>query len=305
MKKLAGKPPIFRIARNTAGALILLFLALSIFRHFSAAFDAALSISPTALLFSALCSLLAYVISANAWVKLAESEKISSSWLHHAHIWMLSRLGRYIPGKIFPIIIRVGGYTEGNRIKAATATLNEQLVTLACSTAFLALTAFSGVLKTEVNTVLLAFSAFGVLAALGISPLILRRTFNYVAAHRPGIGEYNPPPNKTLLASAFFTLAAMLLHGASLLALVSEFETFTVSDLFPITAYYYAAGIIGMLAFVAPGGLGVREGALAFFLQSVLPPPVAIACSVMIRCVSLSAELIFSGFLYVANHETT
>lgn len=57
-------------------------------------------------------------------------------------------------------------------------------------------------------------------------------------------------------------------------------------------ATYNLAGIAGMLAIVAPSGLGVREGVVVALLSGVVSPPVALAAALLARLAGVIADLL-------------
>ena len=70
----------------------------------------------------------------------------------------------------------------------------------------------------------------------------------------------------------------------------------------PLSLLPVLAGIVnvsatvGFLVLIAPSGLGVREGVLAFLLSLYLPAPVAVTISLASRVWLTLAELMGLGF---------
>jgi hypothetical protein len=58
---------------------------------------------------------------------------------------------------------------------------------------------------------------------------------------------------------------------------------------------------VGIVAFIAPAGLGVREGVLAGFLAPVVGGPVAASLAILMRVVVVVADLIFIGMVEAAS----
>ena len=110
-------------------------------------------------------------------------------------------------------------------------------------------------------------------------------------------------PDLGLRAAALFTggylLTDMILGGAFVLVVMS------VSDIgmndFPLlVGGYNLAAVVGILAFIAPAGLGVREGVLAGFLAPVVGGPVAASLAILIRVIVVVADLLFIGMVEAA-----
>jgi uncharacterized membrane protein YbhN (UPF0104 family) len=98
--------------------------------------------------------------------------------------------------------------------------------------------------------------------------------------------------------------------GASLLAVLKAIGVRTddvVTDLAQLTAASALSTVAGFLSMI-PGGLGVRDGILTellgpyFVAQGVAQPELfALTAAVLMRLVSLVAELICAGLLWAPN----
>ncbi len=60
---------------------------------------------------------------------------------------------------------------------------------------------------------------------------------------------------------------------------------------------YSLAAVLGMVAFFAPAGLGVREGILVGFSAAVLTAPEAVSAVILVRLINIFADLIFVGLV--------
>jgi uncharacterized membrane protein YbhN (UPF0104 family) len=61
------------------------------------------------------------------------------------------------------------------------------------------------------------------------------------------------------------------------------------------------ANLLGLIAIFAPGGLGVREGILVYFLSYVMPGPVAVVLSVLSRLWMTLIETGLIGVVYLSS----
>jgi uncharacterized membrane protein YbhN (UPF0104 family) len=59
-----------------------------------------------------------------------------------------------------------------------------------------------------------------------------------------------------------------------------------------VATSFPVAWIVGLLAFVAPGGLGVREGVLAALLSGLLPGGMAVVVALASRVWITAVELV-------------
>ncbi|HWT25970.1 MAG TPA: lysylphosphatidylglycerol synthase domain-containing protein, partial [Solirubrobacteraceae bacterium] len=85
--------------------------------------------------------------------------------------------------------------------------------------------------------------------------------------------------------------------GLGAFALASALQPMDAEDLFFVTAAFAVAFCIGVLTFVAPGGLGTREAAFVAVLSPVLPVAAAAAVAVGTRLLQIGVEV---GYLVVS-----
>jgi len=72
------------------------------------------------------------------------------------------------------------------------------------------------------------------------------------------------------------------------------------SDLMPdIIVNFVGAWIIGFVAVVVPGGLGVREGVFALTLAPIIGPTMGVFVPLLARLMGMLAEAIFAVLCYV------
>lgn len=77
---------------------------------------------------------------------------------------------------------------------------------------------------------------------------------------------------------AFWTII-----GAGFAQLIRSVHPCDSSELVAVGAAFCLAWVVGFLAFLTPGGLGVREGALAIFLVPLLPVPLPALVAILAR----------------------
>ncbi len=110
------------------------------------------------------------------------------------------------------------------------------------------------------------------------------------------------PSTKTILAVIFGYILSGMLHGLALFLLLRVFSPMGF-DLYPIvTGAYYMAGLVGVFAFFAPGGLGVREGILFLLLSFVADSQSVVISAAIMRLLTLLSGLMLaggSGFTYL------
>jgi hypothetical protein len=210
---------------------------------------------------------------ATFWVRLLKAEGVAVTWYIGLRAYFVSQFGKYIPGKVMVILIRVGMLRDsGGSPLAVAVTATYETLTSMASGALLGvlLLPYLGVLPVSVSsktTILMAVAALPV--ALGIlNKLVVR-----IAAKKRSL---DAPP---LPAPSLWLLAQGLLHGVSgwcllglSLCLVVESVGLSTGSLLEDYPIYLGAVslsyVAGFVVLVAPGGLGVRE----FILMETLTP---------------------------------
>ena len=197
-------------------------------------------------------------------------------------IWFYSNLGKYVPGKIWSVMGMVYMCEKEGIPKAATFTsaiLNQLLniigglilVLILSGTKFL-----SGMSKLYYLPLILVF-------VISLYPRVMEKILNW------GLKKLKKEPVKVNLSfkeNLFFTLLFMLAWGVYGVA----FNIFILSltdysfNLWPfLTSIFVFSYILGFLSIFVPGGLGVREGILVFYLSSYFPLPVATLIALLSR----------------------
>jgi hypothetical protein len=105
------------------------------------------------------------------------------------------------------------------------------------------------------------------------------------AADDPGLG---------LKAAALFTGGYVLtnfLFGVAFVLIVLSLSDIAWADVPLLIGAYNLAGVLGIVAFFAPAGLGVKEGVLVGFLASVVGEPVAASLAILARLLFVLADV--------------
>lgn len=205
-----------------------------------------------------------------------------------ARIWCLSSLGKYIPGKVWSIAgMAAMAEKQGvSGVAAISSAVIMQLVSLATGAVVALMFTGTVVLDrilapyTPYGSVLaFAGAGFALLCSVALTlPSLTRRL-----GHLIGKPDSVQPVEPGALAGALFVnflawggygLAFQLL----VLGTIPSIElTWTTA-----TGAFAASYVIGYLALVVPGGIGVREGVLVLLLQGTLGglgPAVALAAA--------------------------
>jgi hypothetical protein len=84
-------------------------------------------------------------------------------------------------------------------------------------------------------------------------------------------------------AAAAWYFVSALIQGAAFFLLVRAIYPISLKFLPGAIGLYNGAWAVGFLSLITPGGLGIREGAMAFLLKYYLPVPLAVIISILAR----------------------
>ncbi len=201
-------------------------------------------------------------------------------------------LGKYIPGKIWMLagrVIYLRRYTEVTLSQATSAVVFLQIVMLWVGLALgLAFSPFAS-MRQEMLWCSLAFLFAGglVLAFWGTLKKLLSRRIAFFAK----VPELGIP---SLIAVSMCALLTWLLWSAgfvlSIRSVYGEVLPYATLGAFPLAA------VLGILAIVLPGGIGVREGIIVgVFIGSGVSLEIATTLAIVSRLWFLSSELLFAA----------
>ena len=226
------------------------------------------------------------------------------SFLSVARMWSISNFGRYIPGKVWGIGAMAAMAKQAGipGVAAAGSAVLNTVVNIA--TGFLvALVAgwrsFDEISKgrTWIGVALVAVAALGLVALPAILPKMLE-VARRVTRREISVASV---PHRAVYIALVGNLVSWLLYGAAfqlfVFGVIGESRG-SFADY--VTAYAWPY-ILGYLAIFAPGGIGVRDGALAAVLPplGIAAPPEALLISLTSRLWLTVLELL-PGVLFLA-----
>ncbi|MBZ0272446.1 flippase-like domain-containing protein [bacterium] len=242
-------------------------------------------------------NLVFFLVQAAVWRELASRVGGAVSPRTAVSAWSLSQISKYVPGKVMLFIVRVAmmeraGVPRGRTLLSIYIELIVMLVTSAVWFAF-AVPALSAADAPFVASGW--FLATIVIAApLLLHPRAIGGAVNLMRRRR---GEAPAPIEVRFSTMAFAALAlggGWLLHGLAGLACFRAIDIAPGIGIVTVTAIFAGGWLVGFLSFLTPGGLGVREGALALLLSTVHSMDVAIAVALIARLAWMLAEAILA-----------
>jgi glycosyltransferase 2 family protein len=207
----------------------------------------------------------------------------------------LPRLGRFIPGKIHSIVGIVWLAHRRDRIPARLSATAAVLVTLQ----FAVISIVCAAILTPFSDLPLPWTllliACGLLGMAGIHPWFSLGPVNWLLRR---LGR-EPLPGRPAYARLLW-LALIAALQRMIVAAMFVLLAASLLDLDPALSGHLAMAFIlatfsGLIAFFAPGGIGVQEGALLLLLAPVLPPDQAALLTVAARIWQTVALLLDAG----------
>jgi uncharacterized membrane protein YbhN (UPF0104 family) len=289
---------VLRIVQYVLALVAIVFVGLALARSWDDVQAHDWTLSWGWLVVSAGVFLAYYMMQAMAWHLLlrAFDQRAPAAWA--AASWGRSILVRYVPGNVFMFLGRLLSCQrrdlEGRRVSAAM--VYEQAL------AFCAALVTLGILFPfwEYRPGLTALSLMGIPVLLVLlHPRVFAPLAGRVLAllHREPLGEVLGFGR--VLALLCYYVAAWFVAGLGCWTLARGVTEVDVDSLPAVLAAFAFAYVVGMVAFVFPGGLGVREVVLAGALGGALGAGVALAWAVLLRLWLIAAELVFTGLAWL------
>lgn len=208
--------------------------------------------------------------------------------------YLISHLGKYVPGKAMVVVMRVGLTTPygARRATAAFATLYETLIMMAAGGLIAAL---GFALPPAQLWAAGLGGGLGVAFLVLVDPLVFPRMSRLISVPFPDVGADALPviTRRLLVEGLLWSLAGWILLGLSQVAVVRAVSTAGVATgLWPAVVGGVAlATVAGFAVAVMPGGLGVREGVLMTALTPALGADRAVIAALALRLTWVLGEL--------------
>lgn len=291
--------PRRRLARLAQAVLVVaigISLAVYLRRSWSSIEGFDWSLHPGWLLLSGVAFAAFYFAQALGWWLLLRGFALRSPLSVATATWAKSILARYLPGTVFMFVGRAWMcHAQGLPVDRVSAAMFYEQV-LGVSSALVALAFLFPFWQYRPETTALALLALPILVLL-LHPRIFAPLAGRVLGllHRPPLAVVLRFASVVVLLGYYSATWALAGIGAWLLGKGTVGLTL---DALPVVVVAYAlAYVAGMVAFVFPSGIGVREAVLTASLVRYLPGGVALAWALLLR---LWVTLIELGFVGVA-----
>ncbi len=251
--------------------------------------------TPDPLLFTISVFLLitAYIISACGWTLVLRMLGVKIPFKKGLSIYLLSIFGRYIPGGIWSALGRM--YlcrSEGiPNSRSGVSILLEQAypVVSACIVFVLSLFLWD---STDSLTKIVPLLILLPLFIVFLHPWPFLKIANPILSLL-GRGHINISLSfYNMLKLTGYYIIFWVVAGGGFYFFISSFHTIELSLVPVMTGMYAASFAAGYIAFLAPAGLGVREGSLIFLLSFFIPTPVAVGIAILSRLWIIGVEVL-------------
>ncbi len=277
----------WRYGQWLGGAVVLGFVVRYLLRNWDAirAEPIAWRLTPGWILASLGLVLLTYMLLVEAWRRMLRGWGPRLPWLDSARIWVLSSMGKYVPGKLWAIAgMAVMAQRRGVPPWSATASaVLLQVVSIGTGALLVGITGITTLeahrpgSKIALGAILLG-SVVG-LVAVSWAPLTRR----LLSRFRSEASERITPAPGALGFGIAANFIAWLLYGAALWTLARGVLPATALSFGEAAGAFAGSYIAGLLFLLAPGGLGVREGVFMWMLQDRIGPANALALAAVSR----------------------
>ncbi len=214
--------------------------------------------------------------SATAWIWLLRQLESSGSLLHLYGAYFFSQMGKYVPGKITLLLMRL---ERSRRLGASSyavtiSTIMENATYLLCGAAVgvLVLLRFAASSGGPRYLWLLLIASASILVLLAaIHPAILYRFVNPILRKlgRSEIAADQQLSMRSLLISSIMMIPCWFFGGLALWATVRCLVSVPVIHLWGLVSAFALSVLVGVVSFM-PGGLGIRELVQGLFLLPIV-----------------------------------
>jgi len=259
---------LLRIAQFALSAIVLAAVSYVLYRQWTGVQSHRLQAHPRwgLIALSGVVFLATYALLIEVWRRMLEAWSAHLPFWTAARIWCVSNLLRYVPGKVWQIgAMGVMSRQSGASPVASTgsAILNT-IVSIAAGILVAMLTGWRALDALSRGRATAGFIVLGA-TVLGfvLLPLLLPRVVRLAARLTGRPADLGPLPMRAVWIALVGNIAAWMLYGAAFRLFVAGVIGSAPGSTLGYVAAYASSYVVGYLALVVPGGLGVREGVMA------------------------------------------
>lgn len=237
-----------------------------------------------------------FLFTVYTWRCLLADLGVTLRFSQTVQMWSFSNLGRYLPGKIWQVVgMVIIAKDFGVPTGLSTAAAFISFGFMVCSGALVGMLFLAG---QPVDPQWLLPVGWAIAAGI-LLPILWPRLIPWILNRIPASFGVTPIEGISRIALIRFALLQCLVwvgHGVSFYLFAGAFGE-TAATEFPRYAGAYAlAYVFGLIALFAPGGIGVREGALGILLGAVQSGADTVhTLAVAARLWAITAEILVLG----------
>lgn len=253
-------------------SLVAFFLTKHIYSNWEQISQFSFHIDFQFLILSLIFLFMAFFVFAYGWKKILDAVGETLGLVKSLTIWYKAQLTKYVPGMIWHVAGRVYlCQKEGVSRTNAFISIVLEIIFVVIAALIVSLIAFFEIGK-EVLGSTIHYYLIGIPSGLlFVHPWVLNRILNAIQKMR----------NKKhiVIEIKFFDVAVIMIInllrwvtvGTGFALLANSLHRISVNHAFFLIGAFSFSWAVGFLTFIAPGGLGVREGMLIICLQKVVP----------------------------------
>ena len=280
-------------AQGLVTLAVLVFVGRAIARNWSEfrSLHVSLTIVPAWIAGAALMVCVTYVMQIESWRRVLAGWGQRLAFGAAARIWTLANLGRYVPGKVWSVAgLLVLAQQAGVRAApAAASAVVIQAVALSSGVAVVA-----AVTPSAAPPLRLLFAALAALAPIAL--LTWRPAVERLGRLVTAVSSLEPLAWSAVFASMLLTVLSWGTYGTALWMLSRGLLPNAALPLATAIGAFTLGYILGLVALLAPGGLGVRElviiGLLAPFVGSGPAVALSVASRILLTVMEAAAALL-------------
>lgn len=302
MAATAGKKPAVVVMVFAVAGIILCFMLREVVRGWPLISAYSWDLCVPLLILSLTLGVISALLGAKAAQLLVEGLGARISFRRLLLILCTTQTSRYLPGRIWGVLGLVV-MLEREGVQRATAAslpfLHQGLMTLALMVVGCWLFVFHGSEETTQTVArLLPWMGFLGFAAMGLLPLLVKVAGMAAGDRLGGLRSLAAAWGRYYLASVLVLLTAVML-AVAFVVFVAGLARISWLDAPRIGGAFLLSYVAGWLAFFLPGGIGVREGALAYLLGSGFGIPVGSALALAARAWATLMEILLLAMVWL------
>jgi len=233
-----------------------------------------------------------YSIAAYVWTLILKMLGWSINFSQSFRITYLSAAGKYIPGKIWTYVSQI--YLADKMGLPGRFTLASMMLMFVTYNGIAVLFFISTLLlwrNIPSDLIILLILLFSLLLLFVLHPKVLSKTANFFLRFFKKEKLEFKVSYKSILSLLGLLILDRVIFSTFAYLFINSFFTLNPTVVIKFSGIFSIAVFLGMITFIAPAGLGVREGAQSYLLSLFIPISTAILIPLVMRVCMTLGEL--------------